>query len=239
MVQQPISDTAAPAVSLTARGTRARPAVDALMARMAEGDSAAVFTLAEWHGNRIAGVVRRHLRTCGVDRIAPDDLRGLVLDACMALFEVAHAWRPGGALPWWWAQGRIFEEVRRWVGVHADSIEAAAQPLAEPAPGVVASVDDEEVAATFARLVQEVPVVGLVAEACEAARIEAAAMYCLLEYRIQQDQGDPSPARTLAPRYGITPDALRQRVSRNVRRLRAVVADQPRFAPLADFVLVA
>lgn len=239
MVQQPIPDTTVPAVFVAAPGTGAGPAVEVLMARMAQGDSAAVFTLAEWHGNRIAGVVRRHLRTCGVDRIAPDDLRGLVLDACMALYEVAHAWRPGGALPWWWAQGRIFEEVRAWVGVHADSIDAATQPLADPTQNAVASVDDEEVAATFARLVREVPVVGLVAEACEAARIEAAAMYCLLEYRIQKDQGDPSPAHTLAPRYGISPDALRQRVSRHTRRLRAVVADEPRFAPLADFVLVA
>lgn len=207
--------------------------VTMLMARMADGDATAVFTLADQHGHRVAGVVRRQLRVCGVDHVARDDLDGLVLDACMELSEVALSWRPGLALPWWWAQGRIFQVVRRWVGVHADSLDVRPSLIEDRAAGEAASVLDEAVSKTFARLVDEVPVVGLVAEACDAARIEETAMFCLLEYRIQKDQGDPSPARTLAPRYGVSPDALRQRVSRSTRRLRAVVADDPRFAPLA------
>ena len=102
-----------------------------------------------------------------------------------------------------------------------------------------AATDEDEIAETFARLVDEVPLVGLVAEAAREARIDELILLCLLDYRVQQDQGDPSPAHTLAPRYGVSPDALRQRVSRGRKRLRAVVDTDPRFAPIADFVLVA
>lgn len=208
------------------------------MARLVAGDTAAVFTLAEHHGHRIAGVVRRQLTRCGVDTIAPDDLKSLVLDACMELHEVAAAWRPGGALPWWWAEGRIRSVVNGWVGVHADSIDDHWSDVEDEEPVAAPTVEDS-VAETFARLVDELPIVGLVAEAARAARVDNAALVCLLDYCIQQDQGDPSPAHTLAERYGISPEALRQRISRGRRRLRQVVATDPRFAALADFELVA
>ncbi len=226
------------------RGSDAHPTADreevaSLLAAMASGDEAATFTLAARHGHRIAGVVRRHLRRCGVDRIAPEDLDGLVLDACLALRDVAGSWRADGALPWWWAQGRIGEVVQAWVGVHADSLDVDGhrRDVVDDAPP--APVDEESVAETFARLVAEVPVVGLVEEARAAARLEHESLLCILEYRMQQALGDPSPAATLAPRYGVTPEALRQRVSRGRRRLRAAVAADPRLAPLAGLALVA
>lgn len=212
--------------------------VEAIMARLVEGDVAAVFTLHEHHGHRVAGVVRRQLRRCGVDRIAPDDLGGLVLDACMELVAVAPSWRPGGALPWWWAEGRIRAVVNGWVDVHADDLDDHVSSIEAdeeaPAPAEEAAIHE-----TFARLVDEVPLVGLVAEAARVAEVDHLSLCCLLDYSIQRDQGDPSPAHTLAPRYGVSPDALRQRVSRTRRRLRAVVDDDPRFVPLAGFALVA
>ena len=208
------------------------------MARLVEGDTAAVFTLVEHHGHRVAGVVRRQLARCGVDQISRDDLQALVLDACMELRHVAGAWRPGGALPWWWAEGRIRALVTSWVGVHADALEDYWAAVEEPDSAPAASVE-ASVAETFARLVEEVPLVGLVAEAARAARIDDVALVCILDYCVQQDQGDPSPAHTLAERYGVSPDTLRQRISRGRRRLRHVVATDPRFAALADFALVA
>lgn len=210
--------------------------VEVIMARMAEGDPAAVFALATHHGARIGGVVRRHLRACGVDRIAKDDLDGLVLDSCMVLRDVAAAWRPGRALPWWWAEGRIRTVVSSWVGVHADPLDDRWIP---PDDDVPAPAGDEPVAATFARLVAEVPLVGLVAEACRAARVDDVALVCLLDYCMQQHQGDPSPAHTLAGRYGVTPETLRKRISRDRARLRAIVRSEERFADLADLALVA
>ena len=212
--------------------------VEQIMARLAAGDTAAVFALAEHHGNRIAGVVRRQLRSCGVDAVHPDDVRSLVLDACMELLAVAPAWRPGGALPWWWAQGRIRAAVVRWVGVHADALdESWVDPGAESPPP--APSQEDSLAAAFARLVEADPRVRLVAEAAHAARVDDVALVCLLDYRIQQEQGDPSPAHTLAERYGVSPEALRQRISRGRRRLREVVETDPRFSSLADFALVA
>lgn len=212
--------------------------VEAIMVRLVAGDDAAVFTLAEHHGHRVAGVIRRQLARCGVDVVAAEDVQSLVLDACMELRTVAAAWRPGGALPWWWAEGRIRSLVNGFIDVHADSIDDHWRDVecedAEAAPSI-----EDTVAATFARLVREVPLVGLVAEAAKVARMDDVALICLLDYRIQQDQGDPSPAHTLSARYGISPEALRQRVSRGRRRLRDVVATDPRFAALVDFELVA
>lgn len=212
------------------------PSVDSLMARMAAGDTDAMFELADHHGGRIAGEVRRQLRVCGVERIAPEDLDGLVLDACMALFDVAGAWRSGGAQPWTWAKDRIRGAVRVWVGVHADSLDNAARGDVADAPPL--STVDEAVEATFARLIEEVPLVGLVAEAAAAAQMPEPALYCLLEYGIQQSTGDPSPAHTLAPRYGVSPQTLRKRVSRDRRRLRAVVSSVPRYAAISTMALV-
>ena len=208
------------------------------MGRLVAGDPAAVFTLAEHHGHRVAGVVRRQLARCGVDSITTEDLRSLVLDACMELRHVAAAWKPGGALPWWWAEGRIRALVNAWVGVHADSLDDH-WPAVESEEPAAALSEEDSVAATFARLVDEVPLVGLVAEAARAARVDDVSLVCLLDYCIQQDQGDPSPAHTLAARYGVSPDALRQRICRGRRRLRHVVETDPRFAALAEFQLVA
>lgn len=218
--------------------SQAVPTVESIMGRLAQGDTSAVFTLAEHHGGRIAGVVRRHLRSCGVETAAPDDVHGLVLDSCMELLAVAPAWRPGGALPWWWAERRIRQVVARWVGVHADALDERwdGGPVdAEPA----APSAERSLADAFTRLVERDPRVRLVAEAARAARVDDVALLCILDYRVQQDQGDPSPAHTLAARYGVSPDALRQRVSRGRRRLRRVVRSDPRFAALADFELVA
>ena len=212
--------------------------VEAIMARIVAGDTAAVFTLVEHHGHRVAGVVRRQLTRCGVDRISGDDLQSLVLDACMELRHVAASWRPGGALPWNWAEGRIRAVVVGWVGVHADAIDDHWAAV-EQAEEVHARTDEDVIAETFARLVREEPLVRLVAEAAREARVDDVALFCILDYCVQQDQGDPSPAHTLAERYGVSPEALRQRICRGRRRLRHVVATDPRFAALADFALVA
>ena len=61
----------------------------------------------------------------------------------------------------------------------------------------------------------------------------------LLELRTQLVAGDPSPAVTVAARYDMTPEAVRQVASRVRQRLRTLAASEPGFAPLADLPLVA
>lgn len=213
------------------------PSVEHLMGRMAAGDRAAIFELRVHHGHRVAQVVRRELERCGCRWIAPDDLDGLVVEACCELYEVASAWRPGGALPWWWARGRILQLARRHVGVHADSLDDSHRTAVDDAP--VASTLDEDVAETLRRMASTSSDLQLLRLACASARIDEDALVCLLEYRMHQDHGDPSPAHTLAPRYGVSAQTLRKRVSRAKRRLGDVVRDDERFRALSDLALTA
>lgn len=208
------------------------------MSRLAAGDPAAIFALNEHHGHRIVGVVRRQLTHLGYGPIDGADLSDLVLDACMALADVATAWRPGGAAPWNWAEGRIRAIVNGWVGVYADSIDDDhARQLVDDR--LAAASDEPDLDATFRDLVERVPIVSMVRDAARIARLDDAGLLLLVDYRIHQHQGDPSPAHTLAARHGVTPEALRQRVSRCRRRLRQVIQSDERFAPIADLDLVA
>ena len=91
---------------------------------MAAGDRAAVFTLADEFGTPIAGAMRRHLRLVGKAAIFRDDLDGLVVDACMALYRLAPAWSPdGGAPPWVWARHRLHGLAAGHVGQWSDPFD--------------------------------------------------------------------------------------------------------------------
>src|SRR5438874_8793244 len=95
-----------------------------VMARMAGGDQAAVFTLYLEYGDHVAALMRRELRRLGVQHVEPDELDGLVLNGCLALLDGAGAWDPeGGALPWNWAVKRLAAIAAGWVGQHADPLD--------------------------------------------------------------------------------------------------------------------
>src|SRR5438132_11248909 len=94
------------------------------MALMAAGDQAAIFMLYGEFGAPLAGLARRELRRMGVERVDPDELDGLVMDACLALFDSAGSWDPdGGALPWNWARQKLAALASGFVGQHADSLD--------------------------------------------------------------------------------------------------------------------
>lgn len=208
------------------------------MARLASGDRSAAFTLSEHYGNRVLSVVRRQLNHLNYGPVDGGDLRALVLDACMALAEVAGAWRPGGATPWNWAEGRIRAVVNSWVGVHTSTLDDdRAREIADDA--CAAACHEPDLDAMFARLAHETPIVSLVRDAAREARVDDAAFLLVVNYRIHQDQGDPSPAHTLAAQHGLTPETVRQRVSRTRKRMRAVIETDERFAELADLAMVA
>jgi hypothetical protein len=95
-----------------------------VMARMAEGDRAAVFTLYAEFGPAIAAVMRRELARLGRYGVDADDLDGLVIDACLELARLARAWDPDrGAAPWTWAMRRLTRLASDFVGIHADPLD--------------------------------------------------------------------------------------------------------------------
>ncbi|HMQ25139.1 MAG TPA: hypothetical protein PKA98_04060 [Acidimicrobiales bacterium] len=124
-----------------AAGAGRQAEVAALMARLADGDTDAVFDLYEAFGAPLAAVMRRHLAAVGVTAAPREDVDGLVIDACLELFECSRAWRPdGGALPWNWAASRLRALAARYVGIHADELDDAA---VEGRPVVAAWEGDE------------------------------------------------------------------------------------------------
>lgn len=207
------------------------------MMRIAAGDHAAIFDLFDDYRVRLRATVRRHLRACGVDAPDPDDVDGLALEACLELASVATAWRPDGAMPWIWAGSRVRAVVVRHVGIHADSTDDR--------PTLVASIEAPRAAACTESPLDEQ--FRALAARCEIVRLFDAArcragltddeLWAYLRYRMQKAQGDPSPAHTVAPEYGVTPQTMRKRMSRATRRLQTVIERDPEYAALTEYVL--
>jgi hypothetical protein len=180
--------------------------------------------------------VRDHLADLGVPDPDREEVDELVLDVCMMLAEVAGAWRAdGGASPWQWAWHRVRNLVSAKVGQHADPLDDGILGWEAPpdAPG-----DEEDLDLVFGRLAAVLPAVALVREGLTAVA-SARDRQILLEVGVQAVLGDPSPAVTVANQRGLSPDAVRQAVSRTRRRLRHLAEDDERFAPLADLAIAA
>ena len=207
-----------------------------VMARMAGGDRAAVFTLYVDYGDHVAALMRRELRRLGVQHVEPDELDGLVLDGCLALSDRAGAWNPeGGALPWNWAGRRLASIAQRWVGQHADPLDDHDVVAAEQLRAIGDEPDGLEV---FARLAPCHDGCALLIEAFDHGRVKPRDRAILLEVKLQTEAGDPSPAITVARDYGLKPDAVRQVVKRTLDRLRAVAEREPRFAGLIELPIL-
>jgi hypothetical protein len=206
-----------------------------VMARMAGGDRAAVFTLYIEYGDHVAALMRREVRRLGVQHVEPDELDGLVLDGCLALFDSAGSWDPqGGALPWNWAVRRLAAIAQKWVGQHADTLDrdvVAAEQLR-------ALGDEPEGLEVFERLAPCHDGCALLIEAFDHGRVRPRDRAILLEVKLQTEAGDPSPSITVARVYGLKPDAVRQIVKRTLDRVRAVAAREPRFAGLIELPIL-
>lgn len=232
-----ILTAAAPRPTERPRFDRAR-LVD-LMAAMAAGEASATFELAREFSGPLAAVVRVELRRRNIARVDEDELGGLVLDVALALSDVARAWDPDGALPWHWARHRVRAVVDAWVGQFADrwdpdrhappSALAAAEAWSGREPSMLEVLDG---------LADQHPAIALLAEAL-AVIGSPRDQELLLAYVVQQQAGDPSPSVTLGLLTGRSPDAVRQAVARVRRRLRQLVATEPRYAVLDGLPLVA
>ena len=210
-----------------------------VMRAMADGDRAGVFALYEEFGGAIAAVLRRHIRRMGPERVRPDEVDGLVIDACFELSACASAWNPaGGALPWNWAERRLANVVSRHIGVHTDELDdERVADAASTASAEATAVDGEEVE-VLERLAVLDERCDLLAEAlAKVATPRNRAV--LLEVKVQSALGDPSPAETVGRRHDMRADNVRQAVKRTKDRLRRLAAEDARYAPLAGLALLA
>lgn len=209
-----------------------------LMAAMAAGEASATFDLSREFAGQIAAVVRVELRRRGIHRIDDDELGGLVLDVCLMLTEVAGAWDPTGAMPWQWARHRVRAVVDVWVGQFADRWDPERHAPATKDTGDAWAGSEPSMLEVLDGLASQHPAIALLAEAL--AEIGSRRdQELLLAYVAQQQSGDPSPSITLGVLTGRSPDAVRQAVARVRRRLRQLVATNPRYAVLDGLPLVA
>jgi len=213
-----------------------RERLAAVMAAAAAGDPGAPVTLASEFAAPLGAVVRSELRRHHVHRVDNDDLGGLVLDCAFALVDCAGAWDPDGALPWTWARARLVAVVSAWVGQFAESFEVERHDRMGNASTVWGS-HEPAFTDVLHHLAARNPVVALVREALDEVG-SARDQELLLTYAAQQRAGDHSPAVTLSAMSGLSPDAVRQRVSRMRRSLRKLAQSDPRFAVLADLDLL-
>lgn len=213
-----------------------------VMAAMAAGDKAALFSLYREFGGHLAAFMRRELRRLGVEDPGPDEVDGMVIDACFALFDCGAAWNPaGGALPWTWAARRLAGVASRWVGQHGDELDPARIEVdaehdrAGLTPAAVADEPELDVLSRMAGGHSGCALVLAALERVASPRDQA----IVLELRSQSAAGDPSPALTVARRHNLSAEVVRQAACRVRARLSRLAAEERRFAALADLPIVA
>ncbi len=215
-----------------------------IMTRLAEGDEAAVVTLYQRFGDRVAGTVRAVLRERGLT-LVHDEVGGLVFDACLAIAAVAGAWSPeGGALPWTWARRRIERCVDRVLGQRTvpldDYLHMVESQAAGGWYGFGYPVDDGRPLCTaLADLSATDTRCRLLDDAFDHAAVSALDREVCLQYAAEQHTGNRSPATTVGAMFALKEPTVRQRVRRSRERLRRLAADDTRFAELAELPLLA
>lgn len=203
--------------------------LDQLMAGMATGDAAFLFAFVDEFGPTVRAVVRRIVESMGRHDIARDgdELDGLALDACDVIFARAGSWRPGGAAPWNWAFKAIRSEVARAIGHRVVELDDQVDGEADSRAGAVVDLTGDDLGVLIGRH----PAVRLLDDAIRSVGT-ASAQDLYWEYRLQQGFGDPSPAHTVAHRFGKTPAAVRQACKRHGDAVWRIVQAEPRFADL-------
>jgi DNA-directed RNA polymerase specialized sigma24 family protein len=225
-----------------------------IMSRLAEGDEAAVITLYQRFGDRIAGTVRAVLRERGLTLVR-DEVDGLVFDACLAVAAVAKGWSPdGGALPWTWGRRRIERCVDRLLGVRTVPLDEHLHMVESryAAVGVGVGVggwagDGGETRGEGGRhtlsraLAARVAVDSrfrLLDDAFDRAALSPLDREVCLQYAAEQHTGNRSPATTVGAMFALKEPTVRQRVRRSRARLRQLAEAETRFAPLAQLALL-
>jgi hypothetical protein len=211
-----------------------------VMAAMAAGDTVALGTLYEEFGDPIRAAVRKELARLGVTHLDAAEVDGLALDVCADLFRRAKSWDPArGVTPWTWAALRVRALVSAYVGQFADPLpDGGPADTAEVAAGSApAGHDDESVLVTLGRLAAVRSDLRLLEEAL--GRVSRPGQQeILFEVRMQANQGDPSPAVTIARARALRPDSVRQTCKRVIDKVSRLAATDAHFAPLAELPLL-
>jgi hypothetical protein len=188
-----------------------------IMAAMAT-DPAAVFALTSEFHAELARTVRSLMRVDGRE-LTPEDTNDLVMDAALALTEVAGSWRPDGALPWTWAKARIRSTIRatmfgpRPIDPH-DIVEADCDVGSRP---VGRAEEPDWRGALIAVAAQHRHGNAVIKVLMEDISERNCAVF--LQYLVQQDMGDPEPSKTVATMMELTPANVRKIVQRVRARL--------------------
>lgn len=208
-----------------------------LMARLAIGDGVAVFELLEGYRVQIRATVARLLRRleARADVALFDEL---VVEAVLVVAEVAGSWRvDGGALPWVWAERRIYGRIAAYVGQYAVEFDGERDGAADASATNTAVAIEENEWETLAALAARDERVALL----HAALAEVTTMrqrMILLAYEALKSDGDPSPSHTLAAEFELTPANVRQIVRRTKVRVDNLVRTDDRFAPIRDLPIL-
>lgn len=226
-----------------------------LMSDIAAGRRSAIWQLHRLADIPVRSRVRGELRRLGV-RYDADDLDALVLDAMIAIADIAAGWRPGGAPPWAWAHHRVVGVVHRWVGTFADSLDGlgggdpdgvlgwydarrgTSRPGVDERGSAVDPVDAvAETRAGLRRLAATTPLAAALDAALSAlvSPLAAAVWLAVVE---EAEAGSHHPAVTVGARFGMRPDAVRKTVQRVRQRLADASGDE-RFAALASLPVIA
>ena len=207
-----------------------------LMAWVANGDRAAAFMLRVEFDHELKAAVRAAAAEVG-RRLPSDEVEAVATDFSIWLADHAKAWRPGAALPWRWARSHLKAEVRRNTGFWP---LAVAEPRDDHgATEVVAVIDDEHLLDTVARLAAHEPRVAALLSVLEAVSTPPRDVALLLDLAEQRSAGDPSPSHTVAPRYGLSPDAARKRAQRVRDRAHEFIAEHPEYSHVAELPVLA
>lgn len=180
-----------------------RQAVGELMARIAAGDSEAVWDLHTVAEKSLSRIVRTEVRRLDL-RLHHEDVVDITLDAAIVLGKLARSWDPEGALPWVWARKRIVGLVHEHVGVFADELEETHLELvAPPAPE---PIDDPR--AALRSLALRHPSARFLDQRLAEVSDRDAVIY--LRIKMEQASGNRSPAVTVGVEHGLRPDAVRK-----------------------------
>jgi len=187
--------------------------LEEVMRAIAAGDNAFVITLYEHYGHKVRGVVCRHLRDMGRrDLLADtDEVHGLTIDACFVIGDHAASWNAGGALPWVWAERAIHAVVVAGAGHRSVELDDEHHQRPEPYTVVVGREPYRQLVAERADVAEFDHVLRQVTSARDYG--------VYVEYLIQQEFGDRSPANTVARQFELSAANVRQIVCRIRRRL--------------------